>query len=213
MFAKKSHYEALLAQYSHQGALIELLKQFRPYLELVPSMRRPLESLICIPLPLIIQRVETARADGQRQSHSEVRELPCDLGILMCDPEWKIKTGVEICVFICRPQEDFSDLLRRWRQTQILLSDSYEWVMPRRYRHVMSDGADEVLPLFLGGAETPERVVWGLRGAALPYVQQQPEEGLLMADELLLESDDKEGIGQKDGAAIAPSPPANESLT
>ena len=184
MFAKKSEYEALLAQYSDHQAVIELLKQFRPYLEMVPSMRRPGESVITIPLPLIIRRIEEYQAGQLVQSRSEVTELPCDIGILMCDPEWKIKTGVEICIFICRPNEDFSDLLRRWRRTQMMLNDSYEWVMPRRYGHIMSDAADEVLPLFIGGAKTPERVVRGLRAASLPYVQQQPDDGLLLADEL-----------------------------
>ena len=183
MFAKKSEYEALLAQYSDHQAVIELLKQFRPYLEMVPSMRRPGESVITIPLPLIIRRIEEYQAGQLVQSRSEVTELPCDIGILMCDPEWKIKTGVEICIFICRPNEDFSDLLRRWRRTQQMLNDGYEWVMPRRYNHIMSDAADEVLPLFIGGAKTPERVVRGLRPASLPYVQQQPDDGLLLADE------------------------------
>lgn len=183
MFAKKSEYEALLAQYSDRQAVIELLKQFRPYLEMVPSMRRPGESVISIPLPLIIRRLEEYQMGQLIQSRSEVTELPCDIGILMCDPEWKIKTGVEICIFICRPNEDFSDLLRRWRRTQMMLNDGYEWVMPRRYGHIMSDAAEEVLPLFIGGANTPERVVRGLRAASLPYVQQQPDDGLLLADE------------------------------
>ena len=183
MFAKKSEYEALLAQYSDHHAVIELLKKFRPYLEMVPSMRRPGESLISIPLPLIIRRIEEYQSGQLVQSRSEVTELPCDVGILMCDPEWKIKIGVEICIFICRPSEDFSDLLRRWRRTQQMLNDGYEWVMPRRYGHIMSDAADEVLPLFIGGMNTPERVVRGLRAAALPYVQQQPDSSLLLADE------------------------------
>jgi len=191
MFAKKSEYEALLAQYSDREAVIELLKQFRPYLEMVPSMRRPGESVISIPLPLLIRRIEEYHAGQLVQSRSEVTELPCDVGVLMCDPEWKIKTGVEICIFICRPNEDFSDLLRRWRQTQRLLNDSYEWVMPRRYGHIMSDAADEVLPLFIGGARTPERVVQGLRAAALPYVQRLPDEGLLLADEREIDLDGK----------------------
>ncbi|MBO1068768.1 MAG: hypothetical protein HEQ13_05030 [Dolichospermum sp. DEX189] len=47
--------------------------------------------------------------------------LPCDIAIIMCDPEWKIKTSVEILVFIHRPHEDFSDLLGRWRQSQVYL--------------------------------------------------------------------------------------------
>ena len=105
--------------------------------------------------------------------------LPCDVGILMCDPEWKIKTGVEIFVFIHRPQEDFSDLLGRWRQTQICLDKNYEWLMPHRYRHILSEGADEIHPLFVVFPETPDRIKRGLQGSFLPFVMQSvhlPEE-------------------------------------
>ncbi|NEP06135.1 MAG: hypothetical protein F6K34_15680, partial [Okeania sp. SIO4D6] len=98
--------------------------------------------------------------------------LPCDLGIFMCDPEWKVKTGVEIFIFIYRPQEDFSDLLSRWRQTQILLNKEYEWEMPQGYKHIYSQEAEEVYPLFVLFSETPERIKRGLNGAALPFVVQ-----------------------------------------
>jgi len=50
MAVKKNHYEALLAEYSNTEAAIELLKQYRPYLEMIPSMRRSDESLITIPI-------------------------------------------------------------------------------------------------------------------------------------------------------------------
>lgn len=128
---KQSHYEVLLAEYSNHSAAIALLKQHRPYLEMVPSLRRPDESVITIPLPIVRLR-QTASAPKERGvvTAAEATFLPCDVAILMCDPEWKIKTGVEIFVFIHRPQEDFSDLLRRWRQIQVLLDKDYEWLMP-----------------------------------------------------------------------------------
>jgi len=182
---RPSHYEESLAEYSDHLGAIALLKRFRPYLEMIPSMRRPSESVITIPLPIIrirdaapaVSATEVSIAAGQ------VVRLPCDVGILMCDPEWKIKTGVEIFVFIHRPQEDFSELLGRWRQTQIWLDKGYEWQMPPRHRHILSDGADETHPLFVTFPETPERIRRGLRGASLPYVtesiylteEEQPE--------------------------------------
>jgi hypothetical protein len=47
------YYEELLAQYSEPQGAIALLKQYRPYLEMIPSMRRPSESVISIPLPIV----------------------------------------------------------------------------------------------------------------------------------------------------------------
>ena len=38
---KQSDYEASLAEYSNHTAAIALLKQYRPYLEMIPSLRRP----------------------------------------------------------------------------------------------------------------------------------------------------------------------------
>jgi hypothetical protein len=90
----------------------------------------------------------------------------------MCDPEWKIKTGVEIFVFICRPEEDFSTLLARWRQTQVYLSRGYEWDMPLRYKHILNEGADNVYPLFVIFEESPERIKRGLKGSFSPFVVQ-----------------------------------------
>jgi hypothetical protein len=175
MTVKQIHYEEVLADCSDYRGAITLLKQFRPYLELIPSMRRPQESVITIPLPLIRLRntVSATAAAGQTGvSAGEVIRLPADLAVLMCDPEWKIKTGVEIFIFIHRPQEDFSTLLNRWRQTQIWLNQGYEWLMPKRHQHLLSEGADDIHPLFVLFHETPERIRRGLRGAGLPLVVQ-----------------------------------------
>jgi hypothetical protein len=173
MAIQQAHYEEVLAECSDQLGAIALLKQFRPYLEMIPSMRRPNESVITIPLPLIrVQSSEGATPSSGRNTSREAIHLPCDVAVLMCDPEWKIKTGVEIFVFIHRPQEDFSGLLSRWRQTQICLDKNYEWMMPDRHQHILSDGSDETHPLFIIFSETPERIRRGLRGAGLPFVVQ-----------------------------------------
>ena len=172
MPVKKSHYEVLLAEYTNRESAIALLKQHRPYLEMIPSMRRSQESVITIPLPLV--RVRGAANPNHHSSFSvtplETVEMPCDVAMLMCDPEWKIKTGVEIFIFIHRPDEDFSDLLSRWRHTQVLLGKGYEWVMPSRYRYVLSEEAEGTYPLFVVFDETPDRIKRGLRGAYLPFV-------------------------------------------
>lgn len=174
MSVQQTQYEESLAEYSHHVGAIALLKQHRPYLEMIPSMRRPAESVISVPLPIIrIRSSASATASGISDVASgEVIRLPCDVAVLMCDPEWKIKTGVEIFVFICRPQEDFSDLLGRWRQTQIWLDKGYEWLMPSRYEHILSEGADKAYPLFVGFPDTPERIKRGLKGSYLPFVTQ-----------------------------------------
>ncbi|MGA7935772.1 MAG: hypothetical protein WCA35_19635 [Kovacikia sp.] len=193
MSVQKAYYEELLAEYSNASAAIDLLKQYRPYLELLPSMRRPDESIITIPLPVVKLR-SFLPAPGQENLTTLVREahcLPCDLAMLMCDPEWKIKTGVEIFVFIHRPEEDFSDLLRRWRQTQVLLSKGYEWEMPLRYHHILNEGADNLYPLFVVFESTPERIKRGLKGAYLPFVSQP----LDMPEELVTESPESPAVG------------------
>lgn len=173
-------YEQVLAECSHSRDAIALLRQHRPYLELIPSMRRPDESVIAIPLPIAKLRVKTTN-QGVSSSTTNAILLPCDLAILMCDPEWKIKTGVEILVFIHRAHEDFSDLLSRWRQTQVYLHQEYEWEMPLRHRHILSEGAETVYPLFVVFDSTPERVIRGLKGALLPCVlrrsPQQDDDG------------------------------------
>jgi hypothetical protein len=173
MSVKQSDYEQWLAEYSNQAAAIALLKQYRPYLEMLPSLRRPDESVIPIPLPIVLLRGATPV--GNEHSMTKVTQttrLPCDVAIIMCDPDWKIKTGVEIVRFIHRPQEDFSDLLGRWRQTQVLLDKDYEWLMPPRYQHIFSEGANSIYPLFIVFPETPERILRGLHGASLPFISQ-----------------------------------------
>ncbi|BAY74760.1 hypothetical protein NIES25_11740 [Nostoc linckia NIES-25] len=165
MTMQKSQYEASLAEYSNHQAAIALLKQHRPYLEMIPSLRRPDESVISIPLPIVRLR-QTATTVSQTIS------LPCDVAILMCDPEWKIKTGVEILIFIHRPHEDFSDLLGRWRQSQVVLDNDYEWLMPLRHSHILSEGANSIYPLFVVFSETSERIQRGLVGAELPFIMQ-----------------------------------------
>lgn len=167
---KQSHYEELLAEYSNSSGAIAILKQHRPYLELIPSLRRLEESIITIPLPIVRLRHNTSA--GRELVAVEATCLPCEVAILMCDPEWKIKTGVEIFILIHRPQEDFSDLLKRWRQIQVWLDKDYEWLMPPRYQHILSEGANTIYPLFIVFAETPERVKRGLKGACLPFVTQ-----------------------------------------
>lgn len=171
MAIKPIQYETLLSVCTdHEGAL-ELLKRHRPYLEAVPSMRRPDESVITLPLPNIRMR-DAVQLSAQSPSIAPgaVITLPCDVALLMCDPEWKIKTGVEILVYIHRPQEDFSDLLRRWRYTQILCDRGYEWLLPQKYEHLLSDGTDKRYPLFVVFPETPDHIFRGLRGAGLPTV-------------------------------------------
>lgn len=172
MAVKQIHYEEVLADCSDQAGAIALLKQYRPYLEKIPSMRRPNESVITIPLPLIRVRGSVSPSVFSVPSigSGEAVRLPCDVAVLMCDPEWKIKTGVEIFVFIHQPEEDFSHFLGRWRQTQIYLDKGYEWFMPKRYQHILSEGAEETHPLFVIFPDTPERIRRGLQGAYLPFV-------------------------------------------
>ncbi|MEO0537115.1 MAG: hypothetical protein AAF215_25065 [Cyanobacteria bacterium P01_A01_bin.123] len=174
MSVRQSQYETLLATCSHYRGAIELLKQYRSYLELLPSMRRPSESIIPIPLPNIRVRQPTVQTNhlGMPITAGEVVPLPSDVVLLMCDPEWKIKTGIEVFVFIHRPQEDFSALLSRWRQTQILIDRGYEWLMPARHRHLLNEAAEATYPLFVLFPETPERILRGLKGAGLPVVCQ-----------------------------------------
>jgi hypothetical protein len=172
MAVKQIYYEEVLAECSDQAGAIGLLKQYRPYLEKIPSMRRPHESIITIPLPLVRIRgnVSPAVSGISNAVSGEAVRLPCDVAVLMCDPEWKIKTGIEIFIFIHQPDEDFSHFLGRWRQTQIYLDKGYEWFMPKRYQHILSEGAEETRPLFVTFPDTPDRIRRGLRGAYLPFV-------------------------------------------
>jgi hypothetical protein len=169
----KSDYEEILSKYSNHLEGIELLKQYRPYLEMIPSMRRSEESLMTIPLPVIKLRkipIQQLNNFSPITTTSKTSLLPCDLAYLMCDPEWKIKMGGEILIFIHRPEEDLSDLLGRWRQTQVLLDHDYEWVMPEYYRHIISESGQQLYPLFVLFSETVDRIKQGLIGAHLPFV-------------------------------------------
>jgi hypothetical protein len=172
MLVKRSDYEELLAEYSDRSGAIALLRRHRPYLELIPSLRRPEQSVISIPLPVVRLRHQVTESQSYRIATNRTQAvcLPCDVALLMCDPEWKIKMGVEIFVYIHRPQEDFSELLMRWRQSQVLLENEYEWLMPLRYEHILSDGAERIYPLFVVLEETPPRIIKGLQGAGLPFV-------------------------------------------
>lgn len=164
------HYETLLAHCSDYAGALSLLKHYRPYLETLPSMRRPQDSIVTIPLPNIRVRRSAGAALGPAASARQVVPLPCDVVLLMCDPEWKIKTGVEIFLFIHRPDEEFSEILTRWRQTQALLEEGYEWLMPQQQQHLLNEGADQPYPLFVLFPQTPTRILRGLRGAGLPVI-------------------------------------------
>ena len=182
MSIKPSDYEQLLAQYSNHTEAVELLKQYRPYLEMIPSIRRSEESIITMPLPVV--RLRKAFL-GQQNEFSPIMAtsktilLPCDIAYLMCDPEWKIKLGGEIFIFIHRPEEDLSALLGRWRQTQVLLAHDYEWIMPEYYRYIISESAQNIYPLFVLFNQTDERIKKGLTGAHLPFVIINHQEYIL----------------------------------
>lgn len=141
-------YEKLLADCCHYDGILSVLNQHRPYFESLPSIRRLQESMVIIPLPNVRSR-EVSEVGGQIDTSYYIRSLPCDLALMVCDPEWKIKTGIEIVLFIQRPGEDLSDLLQRWRQTQIELGQGVEWLMPRKHRHLLAEGTEEPHPLFV----------------------------------------------------------------
>lgn len=161
--------------------------QYRPYFEALPSVRRPQESMVVIPLPNVRSR-EVSKNGDMIDTRYPIRQLPCDIVLMMCDPEWKIKTGIEIVMFIQRPGEDLSDLLGRWRQTQIALGQGVEWLMPRRYKHLLAEGTETPHPLFViftaaDGllAAREKRILRGLTGASLPvatWAQPQAAEGV-----------------------------------
>jgi hypothetical protein len=162
-------YDALLSHYSTQENVIKLLRQYRPYFEMIPSLRRPTDCVICVPLPVI----KLASAP-EGKNHTQ---LQCDIGVVMCDPDWKVKVGREVFIFIHRPGEDFSDLLKRWRQVEVTLSDEYSWLLPIKYRNLLGDRADYLFPLFVTLDYTPSRIIRGLEGASLPYVSAElPQE-------------------------------------
>lgn len=174
MTNNRAVYESLLAEYSNHEMAIALLQQYRPYVEMVPSIRRAQESLIALPLPVVKLRQPVSQHYVQQfaaiNSGDTAVLLPCDLAYLLCDPEWKIKMGGEIIIMIHRPDEHFSDLLGRWRQTQVLLDCDYEWVMPNYYRQIITEGGDRMYPLFVLTGASDERIGRGLAGAHLPFV-------------------------------------------
>ena len=167
-------YEELLADCCHYDGILSVLTQHRPYFEALPSVRRPEVSVVAIPLPNVRSR-ETEETGGIIDTRYCIRPLPCDVALMMCDPEWKIKTGIEIVLFIQRPGEEFSDLLSRWRQTQVELGQGVEWMMPRRHKHLLAEGTETPHPLFVvfvpaeGEASSQAaRIIRGLTGASLP---------------------------------------------
>jgi hypothetical protein len=176
MSVTQADYEILLSEYSSCEGAIALLKQYRSYLEMIPSLRRPEKSLITVPLPVArIRSPQSVVVEGSLggSNRRETIQLPCDLAILTCDPEWKIKMETEILVFIHRRNEDFSHLLGRWRKTQVYLDKDYEWLMPSSQQHLMSEGiTNKIYPLFIVFETTPFRIKRGLAGAGLPFLTQ-----------------------------------------
>ncbi len=162
-------YDLALVEYTCPQGLLALLRQYRPYLEKVPSIRRAVDSVLPVPLPGV--RVFSGLGEPPR-----TQILPCDLGILMCDPAWKIKLPVEIALFIHRPGEGFGQFLGRWRKTQVLLSQGYNWVLPQGQEHLVNEGTEELLPLFVVFPHSWHRIRRGLEGAGLPWVLQDPRQ-------------------------------------
>lgn len=174
-------YEEMLSNCCHYDSILSILTQHRPYFEALPSVRRPQESMVAIPLPNVRSR-ETSETAGIIDSRYSIRQLPCDIALMMCDPEWKIKTGIEIVLFIQRPSEDLSDLLSRWRQTQVELGQGVEWLMPRKHKHLLAEGTETPHPLFVVFVESEDnlsarerRIIRGLGGAGLPVAIQTLE--------------------------------------
>lgn len=175
---QRNAYEEMLADCCHYDGILSILTQHRPYFEALPSVRRPQESMVAIPLPNVRSR-ETSETAGMIDSRYSIRPLPCDIALMMCDPEWKIKTGIEIVLFIQRPGEDLSDLLGRWRQTQVELGQGVEWLMPRKHKHLLAEGTETPHPLFIVFVELENdlsaresRIIRGLGGASLPVAIQ-----------------------------------------
>ncbi|OIP74861.1 MAG: hypothetical protein AUK48_08910 [Oscillatoriales cyanobacterium CG2_30_44_21] len=156
-------YDQLLSHYSSPLEAIALLREYRPYFELIPSLRRPSDSLISIPFP-VVQLTQPNLTQSNLQ-------LQCDLALIMCDPDWKVKTGQEIFVFIHRPNEDYSALLQRWRQVEVALGEEYYWLLPWKHRSIISDRGEHHYPLFVTLDYSPARITKGLEGASLPHVK------------------------------------------
>ncbi|PZO37758.1 MAG: hypothetical protein DCF19_17990 [Pseudanabaena frigida] len=163
MSTHQLQYDTLLSHYSNPLKAIGLLREYRPYFELIPSLRRPSDSLIAIPLPVV-----KYTSSNLSQSHVQMQ---CDLALIMCDPDWKVKTGREIFVFIHRPNEDYSALLQRWRQVEVALGEEYYWLLPWKHRSIISDRGEYHYPLFVTLDYSPTRIIKGLEGASLPHVR------------------------------------------
>ena len=163
MSTHQLQYDTLLSDYSNPLDAIALLRDYRPYFELIPSLRRPSESVIAIPLP-VVQFANPNLA----QNHVQ---LQCDLALIMCDPDWKVKTGREIFVFIHRPNEDYSALLQRWRQVEIVLGEEYYWLLPWKHSSIIGDRGEYHYPLFVTLDYSPARINKGLEGASLPHIK------------------------------------------
>ncbi len=163
MSTHQIQYDTLLSDYSDPLQAIALLREYRPYFELIPSLRRPSESLISIPLPVV-----QLTSANLTQTHVQMQ---CDLALIMCDPDWKVKTGQEIFIFIHRPNEDYSTLLQRWRQVEVTLGEEYYWRLPWKHRSIISDRGEYHYPLFVTLDHSPERITKGLEGASLPHVK------------------------------------------
>ncbi len=181
---KRLAYEALLASCCHYDGILTVLSQHRPYFESLPSIRRLQESMVIIPLPNVRSR-EVVEVGGKKEICDRICSLPCDIALMVCDPEWQIKTGIEIVLFIQRPREDFSDLVYRWRQTQVALGQGVEWLMPREHRHLLAEGNAEPYPLFVvftsstpDAYDASDRIIHGLTGAKLPVATQMLAEVL-----------------------------------
>lgn len=163
MSTHQIQYDTLLSHYSNPLESLTLLRQYRPYFELIPSLRRPIDSLISIPFPVV-------QITSSHLNQNHVR-LECDLALIMCDPDWKVKTGKEIFVFIHRPNEDYSSLLQRWRQVEVMLGEEYYWLLPWKHRSIISDRGESHYPLFVTLDYSPSRIGKGLEGASLPHVK------------------------------------------
>lgn len=90
-------------------------------------------------------------------------------------------------------------MLGRWRQCQVWLDKSYEWVMPYRYKHIYSDEAEAVHPLFVLFDETSDRIQRGLMAAGLPFVVESFSAGNEdeLAETAILELQEHGSMGEE----------------
>jgi hypothetical protein len=69
MSNQTTEYELLLSGYCSRERIISLLRKYRPYLEMVPSLRRPHDSVITIPLPIV--KIRNLRPNVDELVHFE----------------------------------------------------------------------------------------------------------------------------------------------